>query len=78
MLIMEETGPLKGEAYGYTHPLVYDWNKDGKKDLIIGEFEAKGKFRIYLNVGTDAEPKFTDDWFYGKGANGNELFVKIS
>ncbi len=33
-----------------------DWNSDGRKDLVIGE--GDGQVRIYLNVGTDANPSF--------------------
>ncbi len=34
-----------------------DWNNDGKKDLITGEYN--GNVRIYLNTGTDADPVFS-------------------
>ena len=34
-----------------------DWNNDGRKDLITGEYN--GYIRIYLNAGTDASPVFT-------------------
>ena len=43
-------------------PRVVDWNGDGKKDLLVGQFGG-GKLRVYLNKGTDAEPKF-DDFTY--------------
>lgn len=42
---------------GHAAPYVYDYNKDGLKDLIVGQFGG-GKARIYLNRGTDAEPVF--------------------
>ncbi len=42
---------------GHLVPTVVDWNGDGKKDLIVGQF-SKGAIRLYLNEGTDAEPKF--------------------
>lgn len=35
-----------------------DWNNDDKKDLIIGESYNNAHVRIYLNVGTDANPMF--------------------
>jgi len=75
VLIMGETGPVKTEAWGLAHPSVYDWNQDGKKDLIIGEFQGKAKFRVYLNAGTDSKPEFTDKWFYGNKVGGEEIFV---
>lgn len=37
-------------------PVVNDWNGDGKKDLLIGNFE--GNIVIYLNGGTDKSPVF--------------------
>jgi hypothetical protein len=37
-------------------PEVYDWNSDGKKDLIIGNFD--GNILIYLNTGSDNKPAF--------------------
>lgn len=42
---------------GHLVPCVTDWNSDGKKDLIVGQF-AGGKIRLYLNSGSDAEPAF--------------------
>jgi hypothetical protein len=44
-----------------------DWNKDGKKDLLVGERE--GHIRIYLNKGTDAAPFFSgyDNLSYSSG-----------
>ncbi len=37
-------------------PVVNDWNEDGRKDLLIGNFN--GNITIYLNEGTDAAPIF--------------------
>ena len=42
---------------GYAIPTVVDWNNDGKKDLIVGEFD-QGYIRLYLNQGTDSNPVF--------------------
>jgi hypothetical protein len=43
-------------------PCVYDWNKDGKPDLLIGEgsYSANSVF-VLLNQAGGSEPKFTDD-----------------
>lgn len=38
-------------------PIVLDLNGDGKKDLLTGNTE--GELLLYINVGTDAEPKFS-------------------
>jgi hypothetical protein len=44
---------------GHLVPCVADWNSDGKKDLIVGQFSG-GKIRLYVNQGTDSEPVFKD------------------
>jgi len=43
-------------------PCVYDWNKDGKPDLLIGEgsYSANSIF-VLLNQSSASEPRFTDD-----------------
>jgi len=42
---------------GHAVPWVVDWNHDGKKDLVVGQFQ-KGRIRLYVNHGTDLEPRF--------------------
>jgi hypothetical protein len=63
---------------GYSVPSFEDWNHDGLKDLIIGEGGGtiSGRVRIYLNVGTEAEPQFKD-YFYAK-SNGVDLICTPS
>ncbi|MFA5848686.1 MAG: VCBS repeat-containing protein [Bacteroidales bacterium] len=72
-LLMGKTEPLMSEGMGWAAPAVYDWNGDGKKDLLIGEFgsglenkeRVVGNFvRVYQNIGTDSDPKFRDDFRY--------------
>jgi len=46
----------------YAAPLAVDWDGDGLKDLICGQFE-EGRIRFYRNVGTETEPVF-DSWVY--------------
>jgi hypothetical protein len=76
ILIQGKSGPLRIEKQALAHPTVYDWNHDGKKDLIVGEYESKAKFRVFLNIGTDANPKFSGKSFYGKDIEGCPLFVE--
>lgn len=76
--VMGETMPVRGEKYGLAHPAVYDWNADGKKDLIIGEFDREAKMRVYLNEGTDSKPVFSDKWTYANKADGKPISVKTS
>ena len=44
------------EPVMYPHPVFCDWNNNGKKDLTLGHRE--GTVIIYLNVGTDTDPRF--------------------
>jgi hypothetical protein len=38
-------------------PLMFDWNGDGRKDLLCGQFDS-GRIRFYPNVGEDTAPVF--------------------
>ncbi len=49
-----ETSDLDVGAYAV--PVVYDWNNDGKKDLVLGDY--LGNVTVYLNSGTDDAPLF--------------------
>jgi hypothetical protein len=46
---------------------VYDWDGDGLKDLLVGEFSPSRKVRLYTNVGTNSAPEF-DSYEYLKAA----------
>ncbi|MFH2000970.1 MAG: hypothetical protein ABIK28_14910 [Planctomycetota bacterium] len=39
------------------NPFVVDWNNDGLKDLLVGEF-TQGYINLYLNQGTNLNPVF--------------------
>jgi hypothetical protein len=47
---------------GHADPCVADWDGDGVKDLLLGEF-TQGRIRFYRNVGTNESPEF-DSWEY--------------
>jgi FG-GAP-like repeat len=47
------------DAGSYSAPTVVDWNADGKKDLIVGDFN--GHLNVYINIGTDEDPRFDED-----------------
>ncbi|MEO0226226.1 MAG: hypothetical protein ABIL05_04665 [candidate division WOR-3 bacterium] len=50
----------------YGSPFVYDWDGDGKKDLLVGQFYY-GKIRYYRNIGTNNNPVFGDSVFLTAG-----------
>ena len=58
----------------YSVPSFFDWNNDGRKDLIIGE--SSGKVRVFLNNGTIAVPAF-NNYFFAQ-ADGSDLQVSPS
>jgi hypothetical protein len=52
----------------YSAPFVYDWNGDGNKDLIIGQF-TNGCIRYCENIGTNNNPFFSTPVFlYADGS----------
>lgn len=47
--------PIQVSYYG--SPVMTDWNGDGNKDLICGEYNG-GYIRFYPNTGPDSSPVF--------------------
>ena len=52
---LEAGGKPIDTEIGHAAPLVVDWNGDGKRDLLVGQF-GRGILWIFLNEGTDAAP----------------------
>jgi hypothetical protein len=50
---------------GYSVPSMTDWNSDSLPDLLVGEGGSgfDGKARVFLNVGTAADPVFGSSFF---------------
>ncbi len=63
-LINDAGVPIDVGYYGA--PTMYDWNHDGAKDLILGQYDF-GKIRLYLNVGPDTAPEFNGYTFFQAG-----------
>ena len=59
---IEASGTPITLAIGHANPLVFDWNGDGLKDLIVGQYSS-GKIRLYPNEGTNADPVFSSYTF---------------
>jgi hypothetical protein len=55
-LYMECAGNQIDVGY-YGAPCITDWNGDGKKDMILGQFTA-GNIRFYANENTNDSPVF--------------------
>jgi hypothetical protein len=41
-------------------PIANDWDEDGRKDLLVGNYE--GNIMIFINEGTDSEPIFNSSF----------------
>jgi len=50
-------------------PVVFDWNNDGKKDVLVGD--GGGKIAFYENIGTNAAPVFDGYAWLKAGPGGN-------
>ena len=48
--------PIDANEIGHAAPFVYDFDGDGLKDLLVGQFKD-GLLWIYRNEGTNSEPK---------------------
>lgn len=58
---------IRTEKHGLAYPALYDWNKDGKTDLLVGEFETGqtgSNIKVYLNEGSNKQPKYSGKYFY--------------
>jgi hypothetical protein len=63
-LVQDAGAPIDVGYYG--SPTMTDWNTDGAKDLVLGQFDL-GKIRLYLNVGPDTAPEFSGYTFFQSG-----------
>jgi hypothetical protein len=55
--VLIQDGGLPLLVQGQAVPRVVDWDNDGKKDLIVGQY-TNGNIRLYLNQGTNNAPAF--------------------
>jgi hypothetical protein len=53
---IEAAGKPIDTEIGHAAPFVGDFDGDGRRDLLVGQF-GEGLLRIYRNEGTDARPK---------------------
>ena len=44
-------------AVGHAAPYLYDFDGDGVRDLLVGQF-GEGILKIYQNTGTNSSPEF--------------------
>ena len=52
----------------YASPFYYDWDGDGVKDLVTGQYSS-GYVRFYKNYGTNSNPSYTSfQYLYADGS----------
>ena len=65
---------IRMEEHGLAYPTLFDWNGDGKPDLLVGEFlTGQSRIKVYLNTGSKKNPRFTGEWFYATDVNGDVI-----
>ena len=85
-LVMGSTKPVWTGKHGLAAPALWDWDGDGKRDLLVGEFETNSgesfpmnedgsTVRVYLNVGSDSDPRFTDEFMWARDDAGTVMEV---
>ncbi|MYF09002.1 MAG: hypothetical protein F4233_14135 [Rhodospirillaceae bacterium] len=84
-LVMAGDGPVLTEKHGLAAPALWDWDGDGRRDLLVGEFETNSSdfpmgvegstIRVYLNVGTDSQPRFTEEFEWARDTEGGIMEV---
>jgi len=63
---LEAAGKPIDTEIGHAAPFVCDFDGDGLKDLLVGQF-GEGLLRIYRNEGTNSEPKLADGVKFKEG-----------
>lgn len=65
---------IRVEEHGLCYPALFDWNRDGKLDLLVGEFvTGESGIKVYINKGTKKTPKYTGEYFYATDINGDKI-----
>jgi hypothetical protein len=54
-----QAGSKSLQVEEYSAPFVVDWNNDGSKDLVVGQYQW-GFVWLYLNQGTNLNPAFDE------------------
>lgn len=57
------------ESPGHAAPFVADFDGDGVRDLLVGQFSG-GKLRVYRNEGSNTSPRFADFTWLKDAATG--------
>jgi hypothetical protein len=70
--IYVQNGTDKLNVGSWAAPNVADWNGDGYRDLVVGDYS--GYFRVFRNQGSAEQPEF-NTWSYAQDFQGTPLKV---
>lgn len=62
---------------GHAAPALFDWDKDGKTDLLIGDFGngTNSFLHIFKNLGTNRKPIYSKKSIFAKDKNGEIMNI---
>ncbi len=69
---LEADGKPIDTEIGHAAPFVADWDGDGKRDLLVGQFGG-GVLWVYRNEGTDAAPRLAAGRKFKDGGEGGTV-----
>jgi hypothetical protein len=55
-LVLADGKPVQ-VGRGHADPVLYDWDGDGVRDLVVGQFE-EGRIWVYRNTGSEKDKRF--------------------
>jgi hypothetical protein len=61
--VLAEGRPIEAQM-GHAAPFVADFDGDGRRDLLVGQFGG-GALKVYRNVGSHTNPTFTTGITFG-------------
>lgn len=79
-VLTDKKTPVTVVKLGMAGPAIYDWDHDGKNDLLVGEFGSgsNSNLVIFKNTGTNKEPVYSADTTYAVDKNGRMLHIEGS
>ena len=68
---------ITAHKFGHAAPAIYDWDRDGKLDLLVGEFGSglKSNVLVFKNKGKNNRPVYNSESYYAKDNIGVDLSV---